>query len=61
MGFQAKNIQGSKNTNPSIEVTKQELEFLLSTIQNGMFKGKDLELLYNLTLKLQKEYITLTK
>lgn len=41
----------------SIELTSEELELILITIKNSLFKGEYVELLYNLTLKLQQEYI----
>jgi hypothetical protein len=41
----------------SIELNKRETEFLLQTIRNSQFKGEDVEVLYNLVLKVQKLYI----
>ena len=40
-----------------IELNKKETEFLLQTIKNSQFKGEDVEVLYNLVLKVQKLYI----
>ena len=40
-----------------IELSKRETEFLLQTIKNSQFKGEDVELLFNLVLKIQKVYI----
>ena len=40
-----------------IELNKKETEFLLQTIRNSQFKGEDVEILYNLILKIQKSYI----
>ena len=37
-------------------MTEQEYEFLLVTIKNSLFKGEYVEILYNLTLKLQEKY-----
>ena len=45
--------------NPNIEFTEKELEFLLVTIKNSLFKGEYVEVLYNLTLKLQNHFIDL--
>lgn len=70
MGLKADNIQikgktVKKDTPPSksqkinIELDKEELEFLLVTIKNGLFKGEYVEILYNLTLKLQKNFVLL--
>jgi|TARA_R110000772_G_scaffold863_1_gene3132 hypothetical protein len=40
----------------NIELSEKELQFLLITIKNGLFKGEYVELLYDLTLKLQEKY-----
>ena len=45
--------------NSNIEFTEKELEFLLVTIKNSLFKGEYVEVLYNLTLKLQNHFIDL--
>jgi hypothetical protein len=42
-----------------IELSERELEFLLVTIKNGLFKGEYVEIVYNLTLKLQKHFVEL--
>jgi hypothetical protein len=47
----------SPNTN--IELTDKELELLLLTIKNGLFRGEYVETVYNLTLKLQKQLVDL--
>jgi hypothetical protein len=39
-----------------VELTDKEIEFLLVTIKNSLFKGEYVEILYNLTLKLQEKY-----
>lgn len=61
MGFNAKNVvvKGEQTSTAGVDLNKQEIEFLLLTIKNGMFKGENVELLYNLTLKLQKGFIAL--
>ena len=67
MGFKASNIihEGSKNKplpkSENVELTKQELELLLVTIKNSLFKGENVEVLYNLTLKLQESYVNSNK
>jgi hypothetical protein len=43
----------------SLELTDKELELLLLTIKNGLFKGEYVEILFNLTLKLQNHLIHL--
>ncbi len=40
-------------------LSKEEIVFLLKVIQQHDFKGKDIEILYNTTLKLQQIYIYL--
>lgn len=42
-----------------IELSERELEFLLVTIKNGLFKGEYVETVYNLTLKIQKHFVEL--
>jgi hypothetical protein len=37
----------------------KELELLLLTIKNGLFRGEYVETVYNLTLKLQKQLVDL--
>jgi|TARA_B110000977_G_scaffold27789_1_gene35335 hypothetical protein len=45
----------------NIELTEKEIEFILVTIKNGLFKGEYVEILYNLTLKLQEKYVKVKK
>jgi hypothetical protein len=72
MSFTASNIivGGSKveaetpttsptNNSINIELTDKELELLLLTIKNGLFRGEYVETVYNLTLKLQKQLVDL--
>ena len=64
MGFKANNttIKGvpvedvGTPLTTNIELSEKELQFLLITIKNGLFKGEYVELLYDLTLKLQEKY-----
>jgi hypothetical protein len=65
----SKNIKESPNYNietplpqspsslTSLELNDKELELLLLTIKNGLFRGEYVEIVYNLTLKLQKYLI----
>lgn len=39
------------------KLTVPEYEFLFSLIKSSNFKGEHLELVYNLTLKLQNQYL----
>lgn len=70
MSFKAGNLQVGGETQkqePSstlskttqVELSEKELEFLLVTIKNGLFKGEYVETLYNLTLKLQQHFVDL--
>jgi hypothetical protein len=43
------------------QLSKQEIEVLLSMIKRTTFLGEDLESLYNLVIKLQEQYLELTK
>jgi hypothetical protein len=69
MGLKANNIKKEgvstdKVDTPltyNIELTEKELELLLLTIKNGLFKGEYVETLYTLTLKMQETYIKIKK
>ena len=50
-----KSIQ-QKTQETNLKLTKQELEVLLFLISNGTFKGRDLERIYKLAVKLQNEH-----
>ncbi len=52
----------SKVTNITSEhgkLTVEEYEFLFNIIRNTTFKGESLEFVYNLTAKLQEQYLAL--
>ena len=68
MGFFSKNvvIENGENNLPSSvssdailsnQLSKEEIELLLSLIKQTTFKGEHIETLYNLVLKLQNQYI----
>ncbi len=67
MGFNTKNIVvGGKETKSepptiNVELTHKQLQFLLVTIKNSLFKGEYVEICYNTTLKLQEKYQELNK
>jgi hypothetical protein len=42
-------------------LTKEELALLFSLIKNSNFKGSDIELVYNLVIKLQDMYVAESK
>ena len=56
---QKKESSSSEFLTTTIELSEKELEFILVTIKNGLFKGEYVEILYNLTLKLQKHFVDL--
>lgn len=60
-----KNTGGqSVKTGPSnnlIELHPREAEWLLQLIKESTFQGKDVEVVYNTTLKLQQVYIANSK
>jgi len=51
--------------NPSLAddllLDKKELQILLSLIKTSSFEGKDIELIFNLTWKLQQAFLSLDK
>ena len=42
-------------------LSKVEVAFILTTLKNTTFKGNNVELLYNLIIKLQNQYTKLDK
>lgn len=60
-----KNTGGqSAKTGPSnnlIELHPREAEWLLQLIKESTFQGKDVEIVYNTTLKLQQVYLANNK
>ena len=71
MSFKAGNIQIGKDSrqvvedpSPSlknIELNALELEMILKGLKNTTFTGEQLETIYKLVLKLQDNYLSLTK
>lgn len=63
MGFKANSLQVQKDNRKQTSSTedlllnKKDLEFLLGLVKNSTFKGEQIELIYNLTSKLQKAYL----
>jgi len=59
MSFKAGNVQLGKpqekqsRVSPNIHLDKKELETMLLALKNSTFQGSQVELLYNLVLKLQ--------
>jgi len=42
-------------------LNKEELKYLLTLIKKSQFKGSEVELIYNLSWKLQKAFLYLSK
>tara|TARA_B100001093_G_scaffold516668_1_gene596002 strand:- start:1721 stop:2005 length:285 start_codon:yes stop_codon:yes gene_type:complete len=71
MGF--KGNMNIKKTKPEFEAVKKDLKnakssldqdeigIILNLIKENSFKGKDLEIIYNLVIKLQDQYLSLEK
>jgi hypothetical protein len=50
------NDKSGEVTNASLDLSKQELEIILSGLGEASFKGRQLELLYKLVIKLQEAH-----
>jgi hypothetical protein len=74
MAFLSKHINNNNNreessTTPllttlkeqSLSLTKEEVEVLLIIVRDATFKGESVEKVYNLILKLQQYYTTITR
>jgi hypothetical protein len=42
---------------PGIQLTKQEIEFLLTILKDVSIRGEHVETFYNIILKLQEQYL----
>jgi hypothetical protein len=63
MAFIANNVQTLNNTTPLLpaQLNAKELEVLLSLIKVSTFLGEDVEIIYNMVIKLQNQYLEQTK
>ncbi len=65
MGLVAQNIRTQNEATISgaqdSDLTQQELEALLRLIKKTTFVGEDVEMVYTLVVKLQKQYLQKTK
>jgi hypothetical protein len=68
MGFKATNVnikdQPQQNIQTSLspeQLNAQEIEILLSLIKRSTFLGENIESLYTLVIKLQQQYLNITK
>lgn len=49
----------SKSKDDAFSLNKEELEFLLNVIASSKFEGKDVQIVYETAVKLQKQIIDL--
>lgn len=69
MSFTSSNLvvgknNNSKKTSKDVEdllINEEELKLILSIIKDSTFKGSQIEVIYDLTLKLQKALLSLKK
>lgn len=64
MGIVSKLINKNSASTPQIDVnqlSKDEIEFLLTTLKSSTIIGEQVEMFYNLVIKLQNQYIEQTK
>lgn len=54
-------VEKTIETQPNTELSLAELEFLLKVIGNADLKGHQVEMFYNMALKLQNQYIAKSK
>lgn len=57
--FSTKKAQEAATTSKELQLTKSEVEALLTMIKASNFKGEQVEDVFNLVLKLQEYYIAL--
>jgi hypothetical protein len=55
------NKKDTTNTPDPNQLNVQDLEFLLNTLKGVSIKGEQVEHFYNLVVKLQNQYLSLTK
>jgi formiminotetrahydrofolate cyclodeaminase len=51
----------STHKEQGLNLTKEEVEILLITVRDTTFKGDNVEKIYNLILKIQQYYTTITR
>ena len=65
MGSQANKVQtpsgeipgGFSVSSKGVELSKQEIEFILTLVKNSTFKGDMIEIVYKTVYKLQDHYV----
>jgi hypothetical protein len=50
-------LKSQPASEPNVQLTKQEIEFLLSILKDVSIRGEHVETFYNIILKLQEQYL----
>ena len=52
----SKNRETPKRQEINLEFVKEEIEFLINKLSDADFKGREVEILYSILIKLQEKY-----
>ena len=52
----SKNRETPKKVENNLEFVKEEIEFLINKLSDTDFKGREVEILYSILVKLQEKY-----
>jgi len=52
----SKNRETLKKVETNLEFVKEEIEFLIAKLSDTDFKGREVEILYSILIKLQEKY-----
>ena len=52
----SRNKEASKKVENDLDFQKEEIEFLISKLSDTDFKGREVEILYSILVKLQEQY-----
>ena len=52
----SKNRETPKKVENNLEFVKEEIEFLINKLSDTDFKGREVEVLYSILIKLQEKY-----
>jgi hypothetical protein len=50
-------LKSQPKSQPAIQLSKQEIEFLLTILKDVSIRGEHVETFYNIILKLQEQYL----
>jgi len=50
-------LKSQPTSEPTVQLTKQEIEFLLVLLKDVSVRGEHVETFYNIILKLQEQYL----